>query len=528
MRMIKMSGLAEIEAPLIAGGLLFYALIAPQLRFDIGDEGYVLYIAQQILDGQRLYTDIELFTYLPGLFYLFAGLLHFAKGEITTLNLLLALPLTLNAWLTFRIVKNHAGLLMGLIAAVALMLYPGPWNRFYIPTLNLAILFCVSQFLLTSQTKWLGWLGAIAGIGLAIRIDASACGLVMLAACVMVSPLLTPPVPKYRLLHTAILGFLLALAVILILIASAGILGDFLSQVYGLGAQITERSTADIKMAPPSLSDLLNQNVFAWQFYLSLLIPASLAGLLAWFWHRQEKECCFWLLLLVWVGFNLPQYLIERPDMTHLSHRFFSLSIATLIAIQRLLGLAKAGSKTFRCIAISCVLALVCPISFIFVSLCKNTNYSFLIWLSNPPTACLSNGRCFHYSSNSMAHVIPLLDNISKDKMPGDTVAVLPFAPGLAFLLKMPMPGNQNYLLPISLSHPNAERHYVQDLLASKTRYVLLDLEFKYSQSPLSGLDVYAPYLYQTLRECFVIAEQQKNWQLLRRNEKDCTPIPTR
>ena len=124
-----------------------------------------------------------------------------------------------------------------------------------------------------------------------------------------------------------------------------------------------------------------------------------------------------------------------------------------------------------------------------------------------------------------MAHVIPLLEKVSKDKMPGDSVAVLPFAPGMAFLLKMPMPGSQNYLLPISLRRPNAEQNYVQDLLASKTRYVLLEFNFKYSQSPASGLDSYAPYLYQTLRECFVIAEEQKNWQLLRRNEKDCKPI---
>jgi len=524
MRMTKMSGL-KIEAALIAGGLLFYALLAPILRFDIYDEGYVLYIAQQLLDGRRLYTDIELFTYLPGLFYLFAGLLHFAKGEITTLNLLLALPLTLNAWLTFRIVKNHAGLLMGLVAAAALLLYPGPWNRFYIPTLNLAILFCASQFLLTSQTKWLGWLGAIASIGLGIRIDAGACGLAMLAACAMVSPLLTPSVPRQKLLRTASLGFLSALAVTLSLIASAGILGDFLGQVFGVGAQITERSTADIKKAAPTLRELWWLDIFAWQFYLSLLIPAGLAGLLAWFWHRQEKEWCFWLLLLVWVGFNLPQYVIERPDMIHLTHRLFALLIAALIAVHRLLGLAKTGSKKFRSIAMSCVMALVCSISFIFVSLCQNTNYSFLIWLSNPPTVCLSKGRCFQYSSKSMSHVIPLLEKVSKDKMPGDSVAVLPFAPGMAFLLKMPMPGSQNYLLPISLRRPNAEQNYVQDLLASKTRYVLLEFNFKYSQSPASGLDSYAPYLYQTLRECFVIAEEQKNWQLLRRNEKDCKPI---
>jgi len=545
--MIKMTGIAwakKTEAALIAGGFLLYASLASKLSFGLGDEGYVLYIAQQILDGQRLYADIELFAYLPGLFYLFAGLLQLAKGEITTLNLLTAFPLTLNVWLAFRIVKNHAGFLMGLAAGGALLLCPGPLYRFYIPTLNLAILFCVSQYWSTFQTRWLGWLGAITAIGFAIRIDAAACGLAMLIGCIIIGPILTPSVPRRKLLRKAGIGFVLTLAVTMSLLASAGILGDYLNQLRGLGAHIIERSTADTKMAPPTLKELWMPMplkaisgdgdsgslpalkelwmpmVFAWQFYLSLFIPAAPIGLLAWYWRRQEKEWYFWLLLLVWVGFNLPQYMIERPDVTHLSHRFFALLIAALISVHRLFGLAQTDLTKFRRIVISCVMVVGCATSFIFVTLCPA---SFLYDLFRTgQTVCLSKGRCFRYNSDAMA-VIPLLKRVSEDKMPGDSISVLPFAPGIAFLLKMPMSGSQVYLLPISLSRPNAERRYLQDLLRSKTRYVLLDAKINYSQSAGSSLDAYAPYLYRTLRKCFIIAEEQKNWQLLRRIETSPT-----
>lgn len=518
------AGLAE--AALAAGGFLWYASLAPKVGVDICDEGYVLYIAQELLEGRKLYSDIELFNYLPGLLFAFAGLLRAAAGDIATLHLWLALPLALNLWLAFLIVRHHAGSLAGFAAGLTVLAYPGPWDRFYIPLLNLAILWCASQFLATGQARWLGWLGALAGVGLGVRVDAGACALAVLFGCALCGPLAVAGGARVRWLGAGALGFSAVLAVVLAGFAAAGVLDGYLGQMFGLGPKIAGRAAAGVNMAPVP-KELWWRHVFAWQYYLFALVPALPAGMLAVSWRKGGREWRVWLLLLVWLAFSLPQFLIEFPDVGHLSHRFFAPLVVALISARGLSALAvTAASATRRGLAAAAASVGVCAVGFIFATLCIRTPNSFLqAWVPSQ-RVCLPQGRCFPVGANNayLAKAVPLLEMVGGDRMPGEVVGVLPYAPGLAFLLKMPMPGRQSYLMPHSLRRPGAEQEYLRALLGSHARHVLLEARYETYENPPASLDAFIPQVYRTLRECFAVAAEGGPWQLLRRKQTPCPP----
>src|SRR3989344_5462940 len=85
--------------------LLHGAWLARITPFNMGDEGYLYYIAWRVQQGARLFEDIELFTYAPGLFQLWGEWFDLFGPTVASGRALGVLLAALNVALSYGVAR---------------------------------------------------------------------------------------------------------------------------------------------------------------------------------------------------------------------------------------------------------------------------------------------------------------------------------------------------------------------------------------------------------------------------------------
>ncbi|UCV20286.1 hypothetical protein [Ferribacterium limneticum] len=511
-----------VTAVLFSGALAYYLSYAWSFPFNFGDEGYLYAVAGGVAHGLQLYRDIELNSYMPGLFFLFS-LFSGTPGE--TLNAsraTMAVMLAFNVCLLYLITRAAGSRVMAIAVALVLCLVPGPWYKAYQPTLWLALLGCAQQYFMTRRTAWLAALGACTALGLYFRIEVSIAGFVMLALVLWLTRALHVDTSSSFTADTgvAFTGFVLTLLPLLTLLDADRILADYVTQLIELPRHVGERIAGPYRLEAPGLwrlGHLSHGRTHAWLYWGAILVPGLLVANTIWLAreartdHALRNELGLSLLALVWLAMNLPQYAWERPDPAHLAERLFALLAATPIIVAPFIR--QFGSSTSQPRrALSVVLASVLISYFVAYLMIRHSGDISGGYHRASFHPVLANGMKLPLSQPMQ----PLLERIIADTSPNDPIVALPYGPGFNVVTDRPFPSRQIYLFPFN-TNPLVEANFICALELKHVRYVLYNENFSLDRTERTRMSNYAPRLHAYLKSHFAIDQGVDNWLLLRR-----------
>jgi hypothetical protein len=508
----------------------YYLSYAQAYPLDFGDEGYLYTIASAIAQGSRPYRDIELYSYMPGLFY-FLSLFAASPSELFMASRsVMAALLAVNACLMYWVASaggKRTPVLAALAVTAVLCLTPGIWHKAYQTTLWLLLLGCAQRYHATRRTGWIAALGAVSALGLYFRFEVAAAGAAMIILLLSLDRFAHgAPGPKLiRAAGITLLAFACALLPLLALLAADGILGDYLNQLLDIPRRIATRVAAPYRLEAPGLGELgrpWNGGADAWLYWGSFLGPGLLlvhTALLA----RRSRQMGAWhddlgpaLILLLWLALNLPQYAWERPDPPHLAERLFALLASVPLIIgaysRRATGRpasAPAGSPASMSARAPALLLAAYFSIYAGVHMLRHDAGAYSV---APLRATLANGLTIGLAQP----VQPMLDHLIEHTRPGEAIAVLPFLPGFHFATSRPFLARRVYLFPFN-SGEMAEAEYICALERQGTRYVIYDEGATLDGNPQSRLANYAPRVHGHLMAHFGTEMQVGGWALLRR-----------
>ncbi|MFZ2266203.1 MAG: hypothetical protein WAV95_01360 [Azonexus sp.] len=507
---------------LFSGALAYYLSYAWSFPFNFGDEGYLYAIAGGVAHGLRLYRDIELNSYMPGLFYLFS-LFSGTPGEtLDASRAAMAVMLALNVCLLYLITRAAGSRVAALAVALVLCLAPGPWYKAYQPTLWLALLGCAQQYFLTRRAAWLAALGACTALGLYFRIEVAMAGFVMLALVLWLKRVPHVDACRYFTAHAgvAFAGFVLTLLPLLALLNAHGILADYVKQLIELPRHVGERISAPYRLEAPGLwrlGDLSHGGTHAWLYWGAILIPGLLVANVIWLAreartdHARRNELGLALLALIWFAMNLPQYAWERPDPAHLAERLFALLAATPIIVAPFIRQFGSSIRLPRR-ALGVALAAVLIGYFAAYLMIRHSGAVSGGYHRAPFRPVLASGMKLPLSLPMQ----PLLERVVADTSPSDSIVALPYAPGFNVVADRPFPTRQIYLFPFN-TNPLVEANFICALELKRVRYVLYNENLLLDGTERTRMSNYAPRLHAYLTSQFVVDQGVDNWLLLRR-----------
>ena len=148
-----------------------------------GDEGYLYYGAFALAKGQIPYKDI-LLAYNLGYFFPFALIFKQWGPSIIAARIFMLIGLSAIPWMFYRAARLVANQWITLAVALAILLVPGPWERFHIGLLGVGLIWsCLAALNAPSRGKWIA-VGAVIGLAFLLRKDMAISGvLVLLTLC---------------------------------------------------------------------------------------------------------------------------------------------------------------------------------------------------------------------------------------------------------------------------------------------------------------------------------------------------------
>jgi hypothetical protein len=502
--------------------LAYYLSYAYSLPFDLYDEGYLLVIATAIAQGLRLYKDVELYSYMPGLFYLFSSIVGSPAETFAASRTLMAVMLATNVCLLYWVSAVGGHRATAVAVALVLCVVPGAWYKAYQPTLWLLLLGCAQRSYMTGRPEWLAALGASAALGVYFRVEVMFAGVAMILV-VLALQRAYGRAPHKRLLYNCgitIFAFVITLLPLLALVAGDGILSEFMNQLLDLPRRFTSRVTASYRVSPPPLPGFelpSRANAHRWLYWGSFVIPVMLLVYtvsIAWRSRKRaalRPELGLAVIFLVWLAMNLPQYAWERPDSPHLAERLFALlapvpllvgwsvRLATAASRRRVKALAWAPSAMF----------LVYFSGYLAANIGGGVAGAFPM---ARPRVILANGLALGLAQPMQ----PVLDRVIVATAPDEPVAALPYLPGFHFLTARPFPAPQVYLFPFNTRH-GVESSYICALERRGVRYVLYSQIFGLDGTARTALHSYAPRIHAHLMSHFAPEMTIGAWTLLRR-----------
>lgn len=170
------------RAVLMLARVVFWAAAAAvlvalcQRGLTLGDEGYLLSQANDMLNGKVPYRDLDLFV-TPGVWYLIEALFSFTGPSVIATRIAAAVCLLATMLTVRRIVKASGGPLWGdfgagLIPVFAVWAWPAWSFSFYSPWATLASLVgltCALQWMNSRRSTWLVLCGLSVGIAVAFK-----------------------------------------------------------------------------------------------------------------------------------------------------------------------------------------------------------------------------------------------------------------------------------------------------------------------------------------------------------------------
>ena len=175
----------SVDFLLPAAALVYYIFCLLYTPFDLYDESYLYYIAFAMGKGQRLFEDIHLRRYFPGLFYLFHFLFKLTGPSIIWPRILMVVGMAFTPWLFYRSARWFAGYRVALLFALVILVVPGPMDKFYAGLLNMGLIYCSLGLLFRYSRGWAIGMGAFLGSASVLRVDAAVAGIVLFAAVIV-------------------------------------------------------------------------------------------------------------------------------------------------------------------------------------------------------------------------------------------------------------------------------------------------------------------------------------------------------
>lgn len=454
---------------LIAAFAVYYYLIGSSAPFGFSDEGYLYYLAWIMGEGALPFRDFELSSYPPGLFACYALVFKILGAGVDSGRLLTGLWMITNVVLGYLLTRELAGHRLALVAAVLIGLVPGPWHKAYIGTLCLATLLLAIRMHTRKSAGDFILMGVVIGLGLQFRIDAAIGALVLLPVALWRSM----PIPLLaRHLALLVVAMGLTLLPLSIYLGTHGVLQDYFLQVLNFPSVAGERSSAWYRLPAPAVTQMLEGGgaaLFAWIFYGSLLVPALLLAIVLKSFatktnaHNSALGSSVLVLVMLWVLMSIPQYLIERPDEGHLYQRGFALVVGAcfLVGTNGLSAIFKGPVPGVARISLILMLTLY---GYGGMSTAAGGGWA---QRSNAASAIqLPNGMKYVGGANSTWGRLAL--QISGSSRPSDLLAVIPYAPGLNFVLQLRMPGRKVHFFPNAIRNTAEDRATASELRDAK------------------------------------------------------------
>ncbi|KFN44634.1 glycosyltransferase family 39 protein [Arenimonas oryziterrae] len=477
---------------LLAGLALiaYYAWIAWQAPFNVGDEGYLYYLSWAMSLGQSPYRDFELSSYPPGLFALHGLVFRLFGASIESGRGFDALWLLANVGLAHGAVRGIAGRGPAWVATALVALIPGPWHLSYIATLSLASLWLGVRIQCDGRRWDHVWLGGVIGLGLQMRLDAAICAM---ALALLVS---WRRAPATRLAGdlSALLGTaLLTLLPLSIYLQQRGLFGDYLAQLGHFVGIASERSGAWYRLPPPGFDALFSGwpgALFPALYFSSFAIVlgvCAVAGKQMRSWQWQDRAPLpLGVLVACWVLMNFPQHALERPDEWHLYQRGFAFVVGACCLLGQAPLRALFVHRTARTIH---AVAAFCLLLFTIGGL----------WFpAGGGPGNLRGAGAVVVLPNGLRFVEPMdsdwgraATDIVAETRPQDRIAGVPFAPGLNFITQRLTPGRRNHYMPNAIRTPNDDAQSAAML--ARASHVALQPGFQFSPMPRAALGCYAP-----------------------------------
>jgi hypothetical protein len=297
-----------------------------------------------------------------------------------------------------------------------------------------------------------------------------------------------------------------------LLLLAQGVLDDGYRQWLGFAGLVARRSEAELRLPPPSLASLLrldSTGADAWIFYGALLLVAAYLLLLL---RRPSAAGC---LVALWALGFLPQYAFERPDLSHVTQYDFAFLLPAAILAGRAMEVPRRRWRWTAATA-ACLAATLFAGRYLWLA-----QGGAVAWREPTAWVVLSNG--FAYPAAVGDPWQPILETILRESAPDERIAVLPYAPGVAFATRRRLHGRDVYLAPHAVTGPEVEADYVLSLAATPPRLVVYLPGMSFNGTPSGRLAGFAPAVDAHLRSRFRVVEKHGGLLLMEPRSRSAT-----
>lgn len=490
---------------------LLYFFVRNQFAFDLGDEGYTYYLADAFGKGLLPYHDVKLYNYLPTLFYIYSPVFILMGPDIDAARTFTAVFMAITPVLFFLTIRNFVPRNLALALTVFEIFLVGSWVRFYINLLNILVLFVLVQL----HKNWSPGIaivyGAVLGLVTILRID---------IACLSIGlTLLLFFFHRHHVSHRwpyiamhVLLGMVLILIPFGVFLYSKDIGAGFIQQYLGFFSRIGARAAISSIPFPQITS------YFGVVFWGSL-IPISIFFIVFFDKNLRSKvDLALWALCFLWVLGNLPQFLFERRDMTHLLDHSAAILLAWGLFIYVLFSLVNIR-KTYRALMMllmSGYFLIFLMGGYFFIFLVQSPLVNIIRNPADSTIVSLDNGQ----RAPGIGHLKQVFDLVIMNSNDKSLVASYPYSPGINFLLQRMMSGRHVYLI-YRYMNAEVEKEAIQDV--AKVCWLFYDADLNIDANPKGNPKDYMPDLHNFIMANFHLVAVAQPLRLFRRN--DCSEI---
>lgn len=481
-------------------GFLLYFSVRNQFAFDLGDEGYTYYLADVFGKGLLPYHDVKLYNYLPTLFYIYSPVFILMGPDIEAARIFTAVFMAVTPVLFFLTVKNFIPRNIALALTVVEIFLVGTWVRFYINLLNILILFVlVHLHRIWSPGVAIAY-GAALALATTLRIDIACLSIGLTLLLFYFHRHDVNRSWSYIALYV-LLGMSLILIPFGIFLYSQDIGSGFIQQYLGFFSRIGARA-AITSIPYPGITSYFG--VIFW----GSLIPVFIFFLV--FCDRNlraKTDLVLWGLCLLWVLGNLPQYLFERRDITHLLDHSAAILLAWGLFIYVLFSLVNI--KKMYLALIVCLMS-----SYILLFLSESRLVNIISKPADSTIVSLDNGL----SAPGIGPLKQMLDSVIMNSNDQTLVASYPYFPGINFLLQRFISGRHVYLI-YRYMNAEVEQEAINDL--TRVCWLFYDSKQNIDANPKGKPENFMPVLHGFILTDFHVVAAVRSLQLFRKN--DCS-----
>ncbi|MFC1705553.1 hypothetical protein ACFL59_01880 [Planctomycetota bacterium] len=486
----------------VAGFVYYTSFVGSGL--SLSDEGYLVYGAHRVLQGQLPGADFH--AYAPGRYLLLAAWLQVVGTSVLS-ERLMWIPLRIGvALLAWRLSGRVLAGAWRWVPVVLVLVVPGPWHKTFSVLFLFAAALALVRYLEAPLVTRMAQCGMAVGTVIVFRVDfgISLCA-IMLAIVVAHSAASPAPHCGLRVGRAVLAGAL---------VSGAAILPVTLLLLYLAGAgalQATVGFYVDEMARTASTSSAINPYLQSYPWPWRLLEPDSLSiarlsffcvsSLLLW---GQVGLLLFCLVRTVRARWRIQdpclasvaafgclgclQFVIQ-PDRSHL------LQGAGLSYIALAYWLSRLADRARRRSVGNCLLLLPILVVADVTVHTANPYYTGSLMSRVGATAAVESDRAgIRARPEEVAPVNTVLRCLSENRLPGDALLAVPYAPMFNFLSEMENPTGLDLFFPHTVGD---EQALVQRIRDARIRFLVLEAQFQEAEEPgpATMMRKYAPIL---------------------------------